>query len=198
MKNHAFLLLLFAFTFLQAQKNNDSINQDEFSLSKQFEEIYKKSSTYKEYKVISSAKYNQLKRNVIDSLNVQKQLVSKKNLIISNNTSEINSLNQKLSEVKNSLNQSLSLKDSRSIFGVSVEKSVFSTIIILTYIILILLTGFFAFKYQQNILTTKKAVKNLQSVELEFEQHKKSSLNRFQEVNRKLQDELNKNWKKEK
>ncbi|MGY5352375.1 hypothetical protein ACXGQW_07410 [Wenyingzhuangia sp. IMCC45533] len=196
MKKLIFLFVFISFSFSQAQDN--STDDSQFSLSQQFEELYRKSSTYQEYKVISMVKYNQLKSNVVDSLNAQIKLVEEKNNIINRNNNELKNLKQELIDTKKELKDSISLKDSRSIFGMSVEKSVFSSIIVLTYLILITLTIFFAFKYRQNISNTKKAVSDVKALELEYENHKKSSLKRFQEVNRKLQDELNKNWKKEK
>lgn len=197
MKKIVFLFIFMSFTLTQAQ-NNAPTEEIPLSLSKQFEELYRKSSTYQEYKVISITKYNNLKGNVADSLNAQKALVKQKNIVINKNNQELTSLKNQLSNIELNLQESLSQKDSRSILGLNVEKSVFSSIILFSYLVLILLTAFFAFKFKQNINTTKKAVSSLNSLELEFEKHKKTSLKRFQEVNRKLQDELNKNWKKEK
>ncbi len=197
MKKLIFLFLLSSFTLSIAQTNKPTTESSE-PLSEQFKALYKKSSTYKEYKVVLIAKYNALKNNVIDSIDAQKKLVKEKDITIQQNNSELKKLKLQLSDLQQQLQESIIEKNKRSIFGMAVEKSVFSFIIILTYLILILLTVFFAYQFKQNISSTKKAIRDLKGLEQEFEQHKKTSLKRFQEVNRKLQDELNKNWKKEK
>ncbi|MDO6736546.1 hypothetical protein [Wenyingzhuangia sp. 2_MG-2023] len=187
-------LLLFLFLFLTSQNSN---SQDKTILN-QFDELYKKSSTYEDYKVVKIQKYNQLKTTVVDSLQSQQTIISEKNQLISNNNRQITELKQKLSNLENELNSTQELKDSRSLFGIPVSKFAFSLILFFSHTILIILLAFFAYKYKENFSVTSKAVTNLKSLEEEFEDHKKSSLKRFQEVNRKLQDELNKQWRKEK
>ncbi len=201
MKHSFTLFLLFAFSlgFSQTPKTKlENPFETHQNINKQFDYLYKKSTSYKEYKVIKMALYNQLKKSVLDSIKSQKQIIANKNVLISENNSQINSLQQQLSDTQTSLNTAIDVKDNRSVFGIPTSKSIFSTLITVTYIGLILLLGFFIFKFKQNFSTTKKAVADLKSLDEEFEEHKKNSLKRFQEVNRKLQDELNKNWKKEK
>ncbi|GGF62561.1 hypothetical protein [Wenyingzhuangia marina] len=164
----------------------------------QFDYLYKKSTTYQEYKVISISLYNTLKSSVLDSIQSQKNIIAEKNGVITDNKQQITSLQEKLTDTQNKLETAISLKESRSILGMPTSKTIFSTVIAVTYITLFILLGFFIFKYKQNLGITNKAVDDLNSLEIEFEKHKKNSLKRFQEVSRKLQDELNKNWKKEK
>lgn len=164
----------------------------------QFDYLYKKSTTYQEYKVISISLYRTLKSSVLDSIQSQKNIIATKNTAITNNKQQIASLQEKLTDTQNKLETAISLKDSRSVLGAPVSKTIFSTLIVVTYATLFILLGFFIFKYKQNLSITNKAVNDLNELETEFDQHKKSSLKRFQEVSRKLQDELNKNWKKEK
>lgn len=187
---YCFFFLLVSFVSF-SQDNNETI-------ATQFDELYRKSTTYKDYKVVKITEYNKLKKHVVNSLNSQKEVIDEKNEIISNNNKEISSLKNELSNTQSDLNTAIDVKDNRSVFGIATNKSVFSTVIFITYSVLILLLVFFIYKFKQNLSITKKAVSNLHDVEEEFEEHKKSSLKRFQEVSRKLQDELNRNWKKEK
>lgn len=164
----------------------------------QFDYLYRKSTTYQEYKVISISLYNTLKSSVLDSIQSQKNIIAEKNGFITDNKQQIALLQEKLTDTQNKLEKAISLKESRSILGVSSSKTVFSTVLAITYITLFVLLGFFIFKYKQNLGITNKAVSDLNNLEIEFEKHKKNSLKRFQEISRKLQDELNKKWKKEK
>lgn len=171
-------------------------NKQELSL--QFDYLYKKSTSYKEYKVISIGLYNTLKKSVLDSVKSQNTNLSIKSNTINENKLQIKTLQNKLLETQNHLESAVLLKNNRSFFGVPMNKTIFSIIIIVTHFTLFVLLGVYIFKYKNSIGTSRKAVNDLSSLEMEFEKHKKSSLKRFQEVNRKLQDELNKNWKKEK
>ncbi|MDX1316484.1 MAG: tRNA (guanine-N1)-methyltransferase, partial [Xanthomarina gelatinilytica] len=47
-------------------------------------------------------------------------------------------------------------------------------------------------KYKNSHVITKEAKKALEEIEVEFEEHRKTALEREQKVRRQLQDELNK------
>ncbi|WP_010134362.1 hypothetical protein [Ochrovirga pacifica] len=177
------------FSFAQEETNQNILNQ--------FEEVYSSSSTYQDYKVIKINKYNQLKNNVVDSLTTLQSSLSSKNTIIAKNQQQISALQKKLSSLESRLTSAQQNRDNRSVFGIPVNKSTFTIILIISHTILIALVLFFAYKYKGNAGTTKNAINNLKHLEDEFENHKKNSLKRYQEVNRKLQDELNKQWKKD-
>jgi len=192
--NRLLLLFFFFITPLCFCQNTSEIE----SLSTEFNDLYRKSSTYQKHKVISIVKYNKLKNNTLNLLNSQKEVINQKTLFIKTNQQEIQNLKKILNTTKENLNTAIALKDHRYFFGTVISQSTLSFILIATYSLLILLLALFIFKYNQNLSTTKKATSSLIELETEFENHKKKSLVRFQEVSRKLQDELNKNWKKDK
>ena len=198
MKKIIFILLLSIFTHINAQTEKEVISQEELSLSDQFDLLYKDSGSYQNYKVVKIVKYNHLKQNVVDSLNTFKKIIKEKEATIQSNFKEIKTYKKQLVNLNKKLETSILEKNRRSILGIGIDKNILSVIVILLYVSLIILLGFFAFKYKQNLGTTKKAVSNLQNLKDEFEEHKKTSLKRIKETNRKLQDELNKKWKKEK
>ncbi|NJB81450.1 hypothetical protein [Wenyingzhuangia aestuarii] len=202
MKSFIYFFLLILTPLCHAQNSQNQADtpkeETEKNISSQFDYLYRTSTKYQEYKVISINKYQGLKQNVLDSLNSQQKIITDKVKTINANNKEILALKEKLASTQQELTASIDLKDSRSVFGIPVNKSIFSIIIVITYSVLLILLGFFIFKYKQNLSITNKAVSNLNELEIEFEQHKKTSLKRFQEISRKLQDELNKNWKKEK
>ncbi|NIJ44089.1 cell shape-determining protein MreC [Wenyingzhuangia heitensis] len=202
MKSLFYFFLLIITPICYAQNANteveDTTEEVDKSMTSQFDYLYRTSTKYQEYKVISINKYQKLKQNVLDSLSSQKSIITDKVKTIKTNNLEITKLKEELANTQQDLATAIDLKDSRSVFGLPVQKSIFTIIIAITYSVLLILLGFFIFKYKQNLSITTKAVSALKGVEAEFETHKKTSLKRFQEVSRKLQDELNKNWKKEK
>lgn len=186
-----FLLFISPFCFCQN-------TAEEKTIDSQFKDLYRTSSTYKEYKVISIKKYNQLKNNTLKSLNSQKEILNQKTNFIKELQQEITDLKQNLATTEKDLKTAIELKDRRQIFGVTISQFTLSCALIATYSLLLLLLIFFIFKYKKNLNTTKHSTVSLIKLEAEFEDHKKKSLVRFQEVNRKLQDELNKKWNKDK
>ena len=52
---------------------------------------------------------------------------------------------------------------------------------------------FFIYKFKNSNSLTKEAKHKLEEVETEFEEHRRTALEREQKVRRQLQDELNKN-----
>lgn len=195
MKSLFTILLLFVGFFSFSQKTNSQTENK--TIEEQLKEIYQKSSTYEDFKVIKIYKFNKLKKNILDSLEIQKNSLIEKSIIINNNQAKTSKLEQKITSLENQLNAAVSKRDNRSLFGIPVSTTIFSIILVVSHTVLILLVAFFAFQFKKNEITTKRAVSNLENLEEEFEQHKKSSLKRYQEINRKLQDELNKQWKKD-
>lgn len=198
MKTIFTVLLLCMGSVLFSQNNTNNQELQKPPIEEQFENIYKKSYTYKQSKMIKIVIYNDLKKNVLDTLLVQKNSLTEKNNTITNNLTKITELQNKISSLETDLQSAVQNRDQRSFIGIPTSKGTFSLLLTFSFFIIIAFAGFFAYKYFDNISSSKTAINNYNNLQEEFEQHKKSSLRRFQEVNRKLQDELNKQWKKDK
>lgn len=183
-------------TITKKKTPNAFINKE--TVKKQFDYVFKISTTYKNNKVVNINTYYKLKKNVLDSLIQKDALINKKKTQIVTQEKSITSLTNNLERVNLELNQTTNQKNERSFLGIKVNKTTFSTLLAIVIGLLSLLLFFFIFKYKSNIYTTNSAINNYESLFQEFEDHKKTSLQRYQEVNRKLQDELNKKWKSEK
>jgi septal ring factor EnvC (AmiA/AmiB activator) len=166
--------------------------KEDNSIEGQFNKIYRTSTTYQVYKVIAMDKYESLKANVLDSLNkAEKLIVEKENLLITERE-KIKELNTKLTKTKSDLDLALVKENSISLFGQQVSKVTYN--LVLWIIIIVLASGlsFFIFKFSRSHILTKEAKENLESVEEEYENHRKKSLEREQKLRRQLQDEINK------
>tara|TARA_R100000789_G_C2972825_1_gene141230 strand:+ start:267 stop:818 length:552 start_codon:yes stop_codon:yes gene_type:complete len=167
-------------------------SKEDNSIEGQFNKIYRTSTTYQVYKVIAMDKYESLKANVLDSLNkAEKLIVEKENLLITERE-KIKELNTKLTKTKSDLDLALVKENSISLFGQQVSKVTYN--LVLWIIIIVLASGlsFFIFKFSRSHILTKEAKENLESVEEEYENHRKKSLEREQKLRRQLQDEINK------
>lgn len=187
-KNTLILIALFCSFFIHAQEKQTENN----TIENQFDAIYKSSSTYQVYKVISKEKYLTLKANVLDTiLESAKNIADQKKTIVEEKEKHSNTL-KKLSETETTLNKLKEQENTISFFGKNLSKLVYKIVIWSIIIILLLALSFFIFKFYRSNILTKKAEKNLISVEREFDIHRKKALEREQKLRRQLQDEINK------
>jgi hypothetical protein len=181
-----FLTLTSLFAFSQEIIENTN------SLEDQFDEVYRKSSNYLTYKVISKERFESLKLNVLDSLSSSKKTISEKDNLLATHKNKIEETNTLLTNTKLELESVLIEKNSISFLGMKLSKIAYN--LLLWSIIIILLFGlsFFIIKFFRSNILTKKAKNNSEEVEQEFEIYRKKTLEREQKLRRQLQDEINK------
>ena len=181
-----FCLLMSIDTFSQKTTN------DTLSLSKQFEQAYRRSSSYKEFKVIRKSTFQNLKKNTLDSIKIideKLKIESQKNTRLEQ---EINSVAKIRLEQDLELSEAILEKNTISFVGLKLKKNTFKIIIWSIFLTLIILICYFAYKLKDGIKITSQAKKELTSVEKGFNSYKKKSLVRDQKMRRQLQDEINK------
>ena len=181
-----FCLLMSIDTFSQKTTN------DTLSLSKQFEQAYRRSSSYKDFKVIRKSTFQNLKKNTLDSIKIideKLKIESQKNTRLEQ---EINSVAKIRLEQDLELSEAILEKNTISFVGMKLKKNTFKIIIWSIFLILIILICYFAYKLKDGIKITSQAKKELTSVEEDFNSYKKKSLVRDQKMRRQLQDEINK------
>jgi len=171
--------------------SQEEIKEDN-SIKGQFDKIYRTSTTYQVYKVISKDKYETLKANVLDSLQMSEKVISQKDILLKSERDSIEKLNAELEKTKQELEAALIKENSISLLGLQVSKVTYNLVLWLIIILLALALAFFVFKFTRSHVLTKEAKENLETVEEDFENHRKKSLEREQKLRRQLQDEINK------
>jgi hypothetical protein len=162
------------------------------SISGQFETILRISTNYQAYKVIKKTKILQLRQNILDSIEISRNLVLKKDALLKAEKQKNKSTQNTLKQTQLDLSEALLKEKTISIFGAPLKKVTYS--IILWTLILSLLSAFIysILRLSKNNILTKQAKNNLLTVEKELEQHIKNAIEREQKLRRKLQDEINK------
>jgi F0F1-type ATP synthase assembly protein I len=186
------VLILFALLLSSVSFTQETTFEDTNSIENQFEELYKKSSTYQVYKVISKDKYQRLKLNILDSLKDLKETIAHKESLLLKEKSNIEETKKLLTQTEIDLNISLKKESSIDILGIKLSKVVYNLLLWGIIVLLLLGLSYFIFKFFKSNVLTKEAQNNLVDVEQEFEQHRKKTLVREQKLRRKLQDEINK------
>lgn len=187
------LLLSITSLFAQVEPEVAPIKEvKDTSINGQFETLYKKSNNYQDYKVVLRTSIITLKKNAVDSLNALKSTITENQNLITEQKKQIDILNNNLEATKTTLNTVNEEKDAIKFFGFPLIKDTYKFIMWGIVAALLALLLFFIYKFQSSMKGTKEAISNLNTLETEFEDHRRRALEREQIINRKLQDEINK------
>lgn len=165
---------------------------DNGTLESQFDYLYRKSSSYQEYKVVKKTFYQKIKGNVLDSLKALKNDLNDTKKLVTLQANEIKSLKSDLQTTNNNLTEVTKEKDNIKFLGIPMTKSSYNSLLWTIIFSLIALLLFFIFRFRSSNSITVQAKDLLEETEKEFEMYKAKALEREQKVRRELQDELNK------
>jgi hypothetical protein len=188
MRTLAPLFLVFLFSAnLFAQQSTDTL-----SIPEKFDRIYRTSSSYQEYKVIGKTRFQQLKKEVLDSLTNLKSEIQSKDQLISVQKDSIQQIKEVAEIVEGDYRQMVTQKNSIQVLGIEFSKSTYNLIVWSLIGLLLILLLYFIYRFKNSNVITVKSKTELQELEEEFAVHKKKSLEREQKLRRQLQDEINK------
>ena len=170
-----------------------SAQTDGNTIEDQFTDVIDKSNKYQEYKVVKKVKWNALRKSVLDSISALEAEIVTANTEINEQKGRIDSLTQDLSSTQQNLAASIEKEDGIEILGMLTKKSTYNTIMWSIIALLIAAFLFIFFKFNKSNAVTKEANLKLAETEEEFDAHRQKTLEREQQLRRKLQDEINKN-----
>lgn len=188
------VLILFSIIFFfvnttQAQEWQESEN----TLEAQFNDVVEKSNSYQEYKVISKVKIATLQKNIFDSIAGLKKEIAATETEFGSHQRKIDSLSQNLSTTKSELLLSKEKEDGIVVFGMLTSKANYNMFMWTLILILFAAGGFLLYKYLNSHKVTKATELKMAEMEIELEESRQNSIEREQQLRRKLQDEINKN-----
>ena len=188
-----FLLTIVSITFTFAQTKKEEVNIDTLNLVNQYEYIVSKSGNWDKYKVISKERISNFKLNLADSLTVLKDVISNNELIISSQKKiEVDKI-ETITKLNKTITQLELEKDGIEVFGLLTKKSTYNTFVFSIIAVLFLTICILSYKFISSNKLTIRAKSTLEDLEFEYEEHRRTALEREQKVRRQLQDELNKN-----
>ncbi len=200
MKLHKLLtiLTLFAVISINAQEETNQEQEqsiDSGTIENQFDYIINKSNRYQDYKVVKRFWLDRLKKVVDDSLNITRKELSDTKITLSQKESEISTLTNSLSASKENTINLNEEKDSIRFFGALISKPLYNTILWSIIVFLLVFLVIYIFKFNQSNKITKDSNGKFDELDKEFEEYRQRSLEREQQLRRKLQDEINKQKK---
>ncbi|HYH55376.1 MAG TPA: hypothetical protein VD772_02125 [Anseongella sp.] len=168
------------------------LSLDSGTIASQFDYITAKSNSFQEYKVVRKTWLAKLESNITDSLNAIKNELAEMRTAAAAQKSQMSALQASLETANADLETARATKDSISLLGIQTGKTYYNSIMWAIVLGLGALLAFFVYRSARNGAITAEAVRTLQETKEEFDLHRKKALEREQKLNRRLQDELNK------
>ena len=174
--------------FSQKGYSQNKDEGDSLTIAAHFEQLYKESNRYQDYKVIKIDGYHQLENLITDSLNAYRSQIQLQQNSITNLKKQSAELKQQATGLQQQLKETQEARNELSLWGMSLSKSTYSiivwTIIILLLIIVILLFSM----YRNSHVVVKNTKKRIDEIQEDFEQHRKNALIKEQKLARELMD----------
>ena len=192
-----FALLLTAASFSQAtpDQEEEKLSLNSGSIDNQFEFVIRRSNSWQDYKTVKKTWLYTLKEHTLDSLKAVHKDLADTQVVVKTQVKEIADLKLNLSNTQNELDKTNTEKNNMALFGLQMSKSSYNVLMWSIIGALLALLLFFIYKFKNSNAVTREAKKNLEETEEEFEEHRKTALEREQKVRRQLQDEINKQKK---
>jgi len=191
----AFLLTFNSFSQTNTEQKEDKLSLNSGSIDNQFEFVIRRSNSWQDYKTVKKTWLYTLKAHTLDSLKAVHKDLADTQIVVKNQEKEIADLKLNLSNTQTDLDQTNLEKNNMSLFGLQMSKSNYNVLMWSIIGGLLALLLLFIYKFKNSNAITREARKNLADTEEEFEEHRKTALEREQKVRRQLQDEINKQRK---
>lgn len=179
------LILLFITSF--------GFSQTENTLENQFDDVYNRSNNYQEFKVVKRTELNSLKESTLDSISVYKNALVQMQSELESQQIELGLIQTSLKETNEKLQKTEQRENEISFLGIQTSKSAYNGVVWTIIICLAIILFFFIFRFKNSNVVTRDTKRKLDELEKEFELHRQRALEREQQLNRKLLDEINKN-----
>jgi preprotein translocase subunit SecF len=167
-------------------------SQTENTLENQFDDVYNSSNNYKEYKVVKRTDLNFLKKSTLDSIAVYKIALVQMQGELESQKIELGLLQDSLKDTQDKLEKTEQRENEISFLGIQTSKAAYNSMVWTIIIALAIILFFFVYKFRNSNVVTRETLRKLDEVEKEYELHRQRALEREQQLNRKLLDEINK------
>ncbi|MEM6641851.1 MAG: hypothetical protein AAF616_02630 [Bacteroidota bacterium] len=161
------------------------------SLMQRYDELIQGSETFNQYKVIPRTSIDAFWRQVLDTLEENSKSIKSLSSIVEMQRDSLQAGSIKLGSIQSRLDESLSLNDSINFLGLALTKTAYHLIV---WGIILTLAGLAILSYLVNLKNKKVTVRSkreLETLQLAFEEHKSQSRENQVKLKRELQTAIN-------
>ena len=192
MKKTPTLFYCFIFLLISPSLFAQETTEADTSIDAQFEALFKNSNNYKNYEVVERSSLIELQKNTRSEISGLNQKIDSSETLIASQQKEISELQVSLDTYETDLNEAVQAKEQIVFLGMPLNKTTYRIITWGIILLLAVIMFVFAYKFRSSNIETKEAKKNLAEMEDEYEEYRKTALEKQQKLGRMLQDERNK------
>lgn len=182
------VLLFLLFSIGVFAQSEDTVQK---SLKDQFQEMLESSETYTDYKVINRAKLNNYSTAVQDTISKSRNQVAALNGEVKELKTQVSQLSARIADLEAQLEESESLRDGLVFLGINMNKTTYHTLVWIIIAGLAVFAVFAYVSYMSSNKVTAKTKKEMKALELEYDDHRKTSQEKQIKMGRELQTERN-------
>ena len=169
-----------------AQSNVIAPVADSTDIKGQFEQLYKKSNTFEQHKVIQISDYNTLKKNTTDSIRMYKMEATTHLVETNSLKGKLETINAEVAQLKEELTTTQNMQNSINLLGMAVNKKTYSLIMWGVVFCLAIISTVLFLMYKRGHLVVNEARTRLKEVQEDLEKHRKSAILREQTLGNEL------------
>lgn len=183
------LFLCATLAFSQEKPEN---TENSRPIEKKFNELLESSNNFKQYEVVEAAKLIDLRNDTKAKIVELEKEIAVSQDSFESLKNEIGQTKAALTKTTAELKEATKAKEEIAFFGIPTNKTTYRTITWGLILLLVLALIIFVYKFKNSHSQTKEAKKNLRETDEEFEEYRKTALEKQQKLGRTLQDERNK------
>ena len=179
-------ILLTGFSLASFAQRDINAWKNEKNLEQQYQ-VFKENLNFWDGKFfMNETQLNDYYRAFSDSVDILKQKDADKAITIKELQNQLKSANNQLEETKADLETSIKNRNSIEIFGLKIEKGIYTLILSLIILALIVFVLILYYMYSRSNKITIHTKKDYEELKEEFELHKKDALERYTKINMEL------------
>jgi len=155
---------------------------DSASVKSQLEYIQERTRVYNDFRAIREDIFLKMKGNILDSLDGTKLEIATLNSKLTEHSFQIETLNADLNRTKNDRDEAIRNKDGLSFLGIKMNKALYNTIVWFIILGLAALTVILILLYKRTHAVTIQTKKALETIQDEYETHRKSSREKYEKL----------------
>ena len=180
------LFLLISISFISFAKKDINAWKKEKTLNQQYVVFKKNLNYWSGSYFLKETQLNEFYSALTDSISLlQKEVLENKNQI-SLLQNELNTKIKEAEKIQTELNESIKQVNSIQVFGMNVNKTVYSLFMYLFILGVLVVAGMVFLLYKRSISVTRLTKIEFAELKEEFEIHKKNSLDRYTKMNMEL------------
>jgi hypothetical protein len=155
---------------------------DTATIENQLNSVHQRTRVYDNFRAIRDDIFLKMKKNVTDSLTAAKLEIATLNSNLADRNFQIETLNSDLTRTKNERDEAIRNKDSMSFIGIQMNKALYNSILWFVILGLLVVSAvlFLLFKRAHAVTTQVKG--ELETMQREFEEHKKSAREKYEKL----------------